>query len=110
MGVLGKVRIIEAFYVGFVLLNGLTTAVMVLGPASWWLILLLVAPMLISAQISTLITRDFSLMWAVCQPSAETMMAVEHDSVVLQRACVELQAEFRQMFISANVQVRAPQP
>ena len=99
---LGVLRIVEAFYVALVLLNGIATAVMILGPRCWWLLLLLVTPILFSAQLAVLIVRDFALLYAVCKPNVDTLMIVEHDSSVIQRTCEELRGQFQSMFVRAH--------
>lgn len=99
---LGVVRILEAWYVALVLLNGVTTAALVLGPNSWWLILLLCAPPVVSLQLATLIVRDFALMYAITIASADTLMQVEHHSATMQRSYEELRDQFQRMFLRAH--------
>ena len=102
LGALGVVRILEAWYVALVLLNGVMTAVIVLGPGSWWLIILLCAPPVVSLQLATLVVRDFALMYAICKASADILMQVEHTSTVMQRSYEELREHFHRMFQRAN--------
>ena len=102
LSALGVAKIIEAFYFALVVLNGVTTAGLVLGPSSWWLGLLLVLPILISSQLATMIVRDFALMYAICKASADILMEVEHTSSVMQRSYEELRSQFHTMFVRAN--------
>ena len=102
LAALGVTRILDAWYVALVMLNGVTTAALLLGPSSWWLILLLCAPIAISAQLATLIVRDFSMMYAMTQASADILMEVEYNSSVMQRTYEELRSQFQSMFIRAN--------
>ena len=78
---------------------------MILGPACWWLILLLVLPSALSAQLAVLIVRDFALMYAVCKPNVDILMLVEHDSSVIMRTCEELRGQFQSLFVRANPEV-----
>ena len=102
MSALGVAKIIEAFYFALILLNGVTTAGLVLGPSSWWLILLLVLPVICSSQLATLIVRDFAIMYAICKASADVLMEVEHTTTVMQRSYEELRAQFHTMFVRAH--------
>ena len=78
---------------------------MILGPGCWWLILLLITPIVVSTQLQVLVVRDFSLLYAVCKPDVDTLMVVEHDSSVTQRSFEELRTAFQSLFVRANPDV-----
>ena len=69
-----------------VLLNGIALADMILGPDAWYLHFLQLSPPIFSMlYIHQLIMRDFSFLYAICAPNADTLMEVEYETAMMMR-------------------------
>ena len=97
------VRVIEGYYFSLVVLNGWGMAGLVFGPWEGCLLgLLMLLPLALAVLVSTATLDEYAFLLAVCHPNMEVLVKVEHASISMMHAYVELREQFARMFAVVN--------
>jgi len=97
------VRVIEGYYFSMIVLNGWGMASLVFGPWEGVLLaVLMMLPLVLAVLVSTSTLDEYAFLLAVCQPNMEVLVKVEHASISMMHAYVELREQFARMFAVVN--------